>query len=91
MPLFLDTKGNPSLAIAICDRCRMKRAYSTLSPDTNFPGLMVCQENCKDDRDPYRLPARQTEKIALRTPRPDADITQNIPTSPEYEGKYGPT
>lgn len=91
MPVFLDTRGNPSLAIAICDRCRMKRAYSTLSPDTNFPGLMVCQENCKDNRDPYRLPARQTEKIALRTPRPDVDLTQNIPTSPEYEGKYGPT
>jgi len=91
MPVFLDTQGNSSLAIAICDRCRMKRPYSTLSPDTNFPGLMVCEENCKDNRDPYRLPARQTEKIALRTPRPDADLTQDIPTTPLYEGEYGPT
>ena len=91
MSKFLDTRGQASLAIGICDRCRMKRAYSTLSPDTNFPGLMVCTEGCKDEKDPYRLPARQTEKIALKTPRPDVDLTGVDDQSPEYQGKYGPT
>jgi hypothetical protein len=88
MPVYLNTTGNSSLAIAICDRCRMKRAYSEMSSDTNFPGLSVCAQGCKDEKDPYRLPARQTEKIALKTPRPDADLTQDIPTSPLYGGLY---
>jgi len=91
MPRFLDTLGNSSLAIAICDRCRMKRAYSTMSNDTNFPGLFVCSEGCKDQKDPYRLPARQTEKIVLKSPRPDLDLTGHDDQSPLYEGKYGPT
>lgn len=91
MPRFLNTLGNSSLAIAICDRCRMKRPYSTMSGDTNFPGLLVCQEGCKDQKDPYRLPARQTEKIVLRTPRPDVGLTGQDNQSPEYQGKYGPT
>lgn len=75
MPVFLDTHGNSVLSIAICDRCRMKRAYVALSPDPNFPGLRVCDTGgCKDEFDPYRLPARQPEKIAIRFPRPDAPV-----------------
>jgi hypothetical protein len=35
---------------------------------------MVCEQGCKDDFDPYRLPARKTEKITIRFPRLDADI-----------------
>jgi hypothetical protein len=69
--MFLDTEGYSDIAIAICDRCRMKRPHATLGPDINFPGLMVCEENCRDEKDPYRLPARQTERINLRFPRPD--------------------
>lgn len=76
MPLFLNTRGNNTLSIAICDRCRMKRPYDDLSPDTNFPGLRVCSQGCKDNKDPYRLPARQTERIAIRFPRPDVNIGQ---------------
>lgn len=92
MSLFLDTHGNATLSIAICDRCRMKRAYDDMSPDPNFPGLRVCSQGCKDNFDPYRLPARQTEKISIRFPRPDADIAeyhnalttqQGNPISPE--------
>lgn len=75
MPTFLDTRGLTSLAIAICDRCRMKRPIVTLSPDPNFPGLRVCDQGCKDQFDPYRLPARQTERINLRFPRPDVDVS----------------
>ncbi len=74
MPLFLDTEGYSDIAIGICDRCRMKRPHATLGPDINFPGLMVCEENCRDQKDPYRLPARKTERINLRFPRPDVSV-----------------
>jgi hypothetical protein len=74
MPIFLDTRGYSDIAIAICDRCRMKRPHAELSKDPNFPGLMVCEQGCKDNFDPYRLPARKTEKITIRFPRLDADI-----------------
>jgi hypothetical protein len=42
-------------------------------PDPNFPGMRVCK-NDRDQFDPWRLPARQTENIALRHPRPDVFI-----------------
>ena len=74
MPRFLDTTGNSSIAIFICDRCKMKRAISEQMPDPNFPGLRVCQQNCADEKDPYRLPARKTERINLRYPRPDVPL-----------------
>jgi len=74
MPKWLDTLGNNVLSIAICDRCKMKRAYSEIIPDGNIPALRVCQNGCSDQFDPYRLPARQPEKITIRFPRPDADI-----------------
>ena len=74
MPRFLDTTGMASLAIAVCDRCKMKRAFSVLMADFNFPGLRVCNEGCQDQRDPYRLAARKTERINLRFPRPDLSV-----------------
>jgi len=87
MPRTLNTLGNAVLSIAICDRCRMKRAYVNLGPDPNFPGLKVCDQGCRDQFDPYRLPARQPEKIALRFPRPDASVA----TDPDslITGPYG--
>jgi hypothetical protein len=42
-------------------------------PDPNFPGMRVCKEDL-DQFDPWRLPAIQTENIALRFPRPDVSI-----------------
>ena len=42
-------------------------------PDPNFPGMRVCAAD-KDNFDPWRLPAIQTENIALRFPRPDVSI-----------------
>jgi hypothetical protein len=43
-------------------------------PDPNFPGLIVCQQGCADQKDPYRLPARKTERINLQYPRPDVSV-----------------
>lgn len=76
MPRFLNTLGNTTLAIAICDRCKLKYPYSELRPDGNIPAIRVCGNGCSDDFDPYRLPARQSEKISLRFPRPDADVAE---------------
>lgn len=74
MAIFLDTIGESDLAIAICDRCKMKRAHAVMRSDPNFPGLQVCNEGCADEFDPYRLPARKTERITLRFPRPDVSV-----------------
>lgn len=63
----------------------MKRPIIEAMPDPNFPGLKVCSQGCADQKDPYRLPARQTEKITLQFPRPDVSVAVNpndIVTSP---------
>lgn len=73
MPAFLNTTGKPTLAIGICDRCRRKFPIGDLSSDPNSPGLMVCAAD-RDQFDPYRLPARQTEDITLRFVRPDEPL-----------------
>jgi hypothetical protein len=102
MPVYIDTRGNSVLSVAICDRCSRKFAYVDLMPDPNFPGMRVCKEDL-DNFDPWRLPAIQTENIALRFPRPDTDIatgpnlmdTQGAPNNTvQYdnfflEGTYG--
>lgn len=74
MPRFINTEGNALIAIFICDRCRMKRPIIEAMPDPNFPGLKVCQQGCADEKDPYRLPARKTERITLQYPRPDVSV-----------------
>jgi hypothetical protein len=55
----------------------MKRPIIEAMPDPNFPGLKVCQQGCADEKDPYRLPARKTERIALQFPRPDVSVAVN--------------
>jgi hypothetical protein len=77
MPIFLDTTGLTSLAIAVCDRCKMKKPYVDLRPDGNSPGLRVCGDGCWDTLDPYRLAARKTERINLRFARPDVSVAAN--------------
>ena len=89
MPRFLNTEGNASIAIFICDRCRFKRPIIEAMPDPNFPGLKVCQQGCADEKDPYRLPARKTERITLQFPRPDVSVAvepYDIVTTP-YGGE----
>ena len=73
MPVYLDTRGNSVLSVAVCDRCNRKFPYVELMPDPNFPGMRVCKDDL-DNFDPWRLPARQTENISLRFPRPDVDL-----------------
>jgi hypothetical protein len=87
MPKWLDTTGLSTIAIAVCDRCKMKRPLAELSSDFNFPGLRVCGQGCKDQMDPYRLAARKTERINLRFPRPDVSVATN--PNELITGEYG--
>lgn len=76
MPLYLDTRGRSTLAIGICGRCSRKFPMDELLPDPNYPGLLCCAVD-RDEYDPYRLPARQPEKISLLFARPDTPIATN--------------
>ena len=76
MPIFLDTRGKSTLSVGICGRCSRKFSMTELQPDPNYPGLLVCDAD-RDDYDPYRLPARQPEVIALRYARPDTPLYSN--------------
>lgn len=96
MPVYLDTRGNSVLSVAVCDRCNRKFPYVDLMPDPNFPGMRVCKDDL-DNFDPWRLPALQTENISLRFPRPDVNIaiapnlinTQGSPnTFIQYDNLY---
>lgn len=76
MSLYLDTRGKAQVAIAVCDRCKMKRSITELVEDPNVTGLRVCKDRgCKDSYDPWRLPARASEDISLQYPRPDTPLT----------------
>jgi len=76
MGLFLDTRGLAYAGIGICDRCSRKFPIGELMPDRNSPGLRVCKDDL-DELDPYRLPARQTERITLPFVRPDVSVATN--------------
>ena len=71
--IYCDTRGQPVLSVAVCDRCSRKVPYTLLRPDPNSPGLRVCPDDL-DVLDPWRLAARQTENITLRHPRPDVSV-----------------
>ena len=74
MSLFLPVKSvGGTMAIAVCDRCKMKMYLGDLKPDGNSPGLRVCDE-CNDVLDPWKKPARPTENISLKYPRPDVPL-----------------
>jgi hypothetical protein len=73
MSIFLDTTGNPTLGIALCARCSRKFPLGELSPDPNYPALMVCREDI-DQYDPYRLAPRAPDQIVLPFVRPDTSV-----------------
>ena len=64
----------------------MKRPIVEEMPDPNFPGLRVCQQGCADNKDPYRLPARKTERINLQYPRPDVNLNDLSGSEIPYGG-----
>ena len=74
MSKWLDPTGKSTYGLGVCARCWRKFSIDDLYSDPNSPGLKVCLNDI-DDYDPYRLPARQTENIALRFNRPDEPVT----------------
>ena len=78
MPIWLDPTGKSTYGIGICARSAKKMSLDDLYSDPNSPGLKVCLEDL-DEYDPYRLPARRTEDIALRFTRPDEPLTAGGP------------
>lgn len=74
MSHWLDPTGRSTYGIGVCGRCNQKFSLEELHPDPNSPGLFVCLDDM-DEFDPYRLPARQTEDIALRFARPDVPLS----------------
>jgi hypothetical protein len=87
MSVYLDTRGKTTLAIGICGRCSRKFSLDDLYSDPNYPGLKVCLED-RDEYDPYRLPARQPEKIALLFARPDTPIGTDPLGLPTEDDSY---
>ena len=73
MSKYLDPTGEPTFGIGLCARCSRKMLLADLSPDPNYPGLMVCEAD-KDDYDPYRLAPRPPDQIVLPFVRPDTPI-----------------
>lgn len=73
MPLWLNTLGKTTLGIGICARCQRKFSLDDLMSDPNAPGLKVCKDDM-DLLDPYRMPPRTPDRIALRFARPDVDL-----------------
>jgi len=74
---FLDTRGNATLGIGVCDRCSTKRPLAELMSDGNASGLKVCKdpaEGCRDVYDPYRQSARTPDPITLPFYRPDQPL-----------------
>ena len=78
MSKYLQTEGNNPLTIAICPRCKMKRAYVDFVFDPNTQ-LRVCRFGCADLKDPYRMPSKNPDKLSVKYPRPDEDLVNPDP------------
>ncbi len=77
MPRFLNTRGNATLGIGICQRCQRKFPLGRLREDGNLAKFYVCYDNpgCYDNYDPFRLPAPPPDDMRLPFVRPDVNIT----------------
>lgn len=76
MSRFIDPAGQSTFGIGLCGRCSRKLPLAELSPDPNYPNLMVCREDL-DDYDPYRLAPRAEDQIVLPFNRPDLPVNTN--------------
>jgi len=76
MSRFIDPTGESTYGLATCDRCSRKFKLSELSPDPNYPSLMVCRDDL-DEYDPYRLAPRAEDNVLLPFNRPDTSVNTN--------------
>lgn len=71
--------GDGAINFGRCDRCGFRTPYQELRADGDAPGLRVCgRKGCRDEKDPWKLPPRQPDVIALRHPRPDVPFQPNV-------------
>lgn len=84
---FLDTRGQPTLGIALCSRCLTKRRLADLIDDGNIKGFKTCRPElspgCWDVYDPMRLPAPPPDRYALPFVRPDNQLV--VPAADEAQ------
>lgn len=73
MPMYIDTRGRSTISIGICARCGEKKSREDLFDDPNAPGLKCCREDL-DLLDPWTLPARPADRLALEWARPDVAL-----------------
>lgn len=86
MSLYINTRGKSSASVALCDRCQFKFALDDLSADRDSPGLRVC-DKCNDLPDPYLLPARKSEKLTPKYPRPEQQLIAGTSVLPVPDGE----
>lgn len=78
MPRFINTIGRSTIAVAICQRCSFKMPHADMVRDSDT-GMMM-HRHCTDASDPWKLPPRAPDRIALRNARPDTPIDSLPPT-----------
>lgn len=75
---FIDTRGEPTLGIVVCQRCQTKRKLADVIEDGNIKKFYVCKpeisRGCWDQYDPFRLPAPPPDDYRLPFVRPDTNI-----------------
>ena len=74
MSRFIDPSGESTYGLALCARCSRKFVLADLSPDPNYPALMVCKDDT-DEYDPYRLAPRAEDTVVLPFNRPDDNVS----------------
>lgn len=63
------------VALFVCARCQRELPYSESYADPDKgPSLRVCWRD-RDQLDPWKLPARQMEALAMQYPRPDVILS----------------
>lgn len=87
MPLYLNTRGHPTLGIGLCARCSRKFPLDQLYSDPNSPSLMCCKADV-DQFEPWRLPPRPPDNMLLPFVRPDVSIALDPYGLISEEGDY---
>jgi hypothetical protein len=73
--LYLNPRGRSTFGLGICQRCQRRFSLEDLTQDDQS-GLILCQRDI-DELDPYRLPPRAPDPIALRFYSPDTPMDNN--------------
>lgn len=73
--LYINPRGRSTYGLGICQRCQRVFSLDDLTQDDQS-GLILCRKDI-DDYDPWRLPMRAPDPIALRFYSPDTPMDDN--------------